>query len=179
MRFLWSATATEPATARSPANGTTLSSGSATRRRTRARVDAEALLDGMLAKERLLDLVENFILFDDSRPGGTRKIVARNHQVLGREQCGGVSHAAGRTEARDSHPSERLIDTVLSRSDVTVPERSAGCRARALEATDDERSNCRSWSGRIQTSAGLACSGTRKAAESPTRWLSSPRRCAA
>src|SRR5437867_3089332 len=47
------------------------------------RVDAEALLDGMLAKERLLDLVENFILFDDSRPGGTRKIVARNQQVLG------------------------------------------------------------------------------------------------
>jgi len=48
-----------------------------------ARLDAEALLDGMLRKERLLDLVENFILFDDSRAGGTRKIVARNHQVLG------------------------------------------------------------------------------------------------
>ncbi len=42
-----------------------------------------ALLNGMLAKERLLDLVENFILFDDSRAGGTRKIIARNHQVLG------------------------------------------------------------------------------------------------
>jgi type I restriction enzyme R subunit len=49
----------------------------------KGRVDAEALLDGMLAKDRLLDLVENFILFDDSRAGGTRKIVARNHQVLG------------------------------------------------------------------------------------------------
>jgi len=49
----------------------------------KARLDAEALLDGMLAKERLLDLVENFILFDDSRAGGTRKVVARNHQVLG------------------------------------------------------------------------------------------------
>ena len=49
----------------------------------KARVDAESLLDGMLDKERLLDLVENFILFDDSRPGGTRKVVARNHQVLG------------------------------------------------------------------------------------------------
>jgi type I restriction enzyme R subunit len=48
-----------------------------------ARLDAEGLLDGMLAKDRLLDLVENFILFDDSRAGGTRKIVARNHQVLG------------------------------------------------------------------------------------------------
>jgi len=51
--------------------------------KTKGRVDAQALLDGMLAKERLLDLVENFILFDDSKPGGTRKIVARNHQVLG------------------------------------------------------------------------------------------------
>jgi type I restriction enzyme R subunit len=49
----------------------------------KGRVDAEACLDGMLAKERLLDLMENFILFDDSRSGGTRKIVARNHQVLG------------------------------------------------------------------------------------------------
>ena len=49
----------------------------------KARLDAEALLNGMLAKDRLLDIVENFILFDDSRPGGTRKIVARNHQVLG------------------------------------------------------------------------------------------------
>ncbi|SFM24364.1 type I restriction enzyme, R subunit [Desulfomicrobium norvegicum] len=49
----------------------------------RGSVEAEVLLNGMLAKERLLDLVENFILFDDSRPGGTRKIVARNHQVLG------------------------------------------------------------------------------------------------
>jgi type I restriction enzyme R subunit len=49
----------------------------------KGRMDAEALLDGMLAKDRLLDIVENFILFDDSRAGGTRKIVARNHQVLG------------------------------------------------------------------------------------------------
>lgn len=46
-------------------------------------VEARMLLDGMLAHERLLDLVENFILFDESKAGGTRKIVARNHQVLG------------------------------------------------------------------------------------------------
>lgn len=49
----------------------------------KARLDAQALLDGMLQKERLLDIIENFILFDESRAGGTRKIVARNHQVLG------------------------------------------------------------------------------------------------
>ena len=46
-------------------------------------LEAEVLLNGMLDHRRLLDLVENFILFDDSKPGGTRKIVARNHQVLG------------------------------------------------------------------------------------------------
>jgi type I restriction enzyme R subunit len=46
-------------------------------------VDAEVLLNGMLAQDRLLDLVENFILFDSSKPGMTRKVVARNHQVLG------------------------------------------------------------------------------------------------
>lgn len=46
-------------------------------------VDAEVLLNGMLAHDRLLDLIENFILFDESKPGATRKIVARNHQVLG------------------------------------------------------------------------------------------------
>jgi type I restriction enzyme, R subunit len=37
----------------------------------------------MLAHDRLLDIVENFILFDESKAGATRKVVARNHQVLG------------------------------------------------------------------------------------------------
>jgi type I restriction enzyme R subunit len=46
-------------------------------------VDAEVLLNGLLDKVRLLDIVENFILFDASKPGAVRKIVARNHQVLG------------------------------------------------------------------------------------------------
>ncbi|TQE99578.1 MAG: type I restriction endonuclease subunit R [Spiribacter salinus] len=46
-------------------------------------VEAERLLNGMLAHDRLLDLVENFLLFDESKPGTTRKVVARNHQVLG------------------------------------------------------------------------------------------------
>lgn len=47
------------------------------------RLDARTLLDGMMDKARLLDFVENFVLFDDSKSGGTRKVVARNHQVLG------------------------------------------------------------------------------------------------
>ena len=46
-------------------------------------LEAEVLLNGMLAQDRLLDIVENFILFDESKPGATRKVVARNHQVLG------------------------------------------------------------------------------------------------
>lgn len=45
--------------------------------------DAKRLLDGMLTKDRLLDIVENFILFDASKAGAVRKVVARNHQVLG------------------------------------------------------------------------------------------------
>lgn len=40
------------------------------------------LLRGMLNKQRFLDLVENFILFD-STEGTPSKIVARNHQYLG------------------------------------------------------------------------------------------------
>jgi type I restriction enzyme R subunit len=51
--------------------------------RDKGSVEAEYLLDGMLAHDRLLDIVENFILFDASKAGATRKVVARNHQVLG------------------------------------------------------------------------------------------------
>jgi type I restriction enzyme R subunit len=73
-----------------------------------ARVDAESLLDGMLAKERLLDLVENFILFDDSRAGGMRKIVARNHQVLGVNNA--VASVQRQEELkREFPPAKRLV----------------------------------------------------------------------
>ena len=75
----------------------------------KARLDAEALLDGMLAKERLLDLVENFLLFDDSRAGGARKIVARNHQVLGVNRA--VASVLRQEELkRQFPPTERLIE---------------------------------------------------------------------
>ena len=40
------------------------------------------LLRGMMDKTRLLDIVENFVLFDASE-GALNKIVARNHQYLG------------------------------------------------------------------------------------------------
>ena len=75
----------------------------------KARLDAQALLDGMLAKERLLDIVENFILFDDSRAGGTRKIVARNHQVLGVNNA--VESALWQEDLkRRFPPGERLVE---------------------------------------------------------------------
>ncbi len=45
-------------------------------------VDMETLLKGVCDKRNFIDLVENFILFDDSS-GETRKILARNHQFLG------------------------------------------------------------------------------------------------
>jgi len=46
-------------------------------------VDARVMLDGMLAKDALLDIIENFVLFDAGKPGATRKIIGRNHQILG------------------------------------------------------------------------------------------------
>ena len=45
-------------------------------------VDMETALKGVANRANFLDLVENFILFDDSA-GETRKIVGRNHQFLG------------------------------------------------------------------------------------------------
>jgi len=45
-------------------------------------VNMETLLKGVCAKNNLLDLFENYIIFDDSS-GRLAKIVARNHQFLG------------------------------------------------------------------------------------------------
>jgi type I restriction enzyme R subunit len=83
----------------------------------KARLDAEALLNGMLAKDRLLDLVENFLLFDDSRAGGTRKIVARNHQVLGVNSA--VESVLRQEELkRRFPPTERLIEYRVSKPEL-------------------------------------------------------------
>jgi type I restriction enzyme R subunit len=45
-------------------------------------VDMETLLKGVCEKRNFLDMVENFILFEDSA-GEPKKIIARNHQFLG------------------------------------------------------------------------------------------------
>src|ERR1051326_6359977 len=87
----------------------------------KGRVDAEALLDGMLSKDRLLDLVENFILFDDSRAGGTRKVVARNHQVLGVNNA--VASVWHQEELkREIPPEKRLIEYFVPKPE--LPRRS-------------------------------------------------------
>ena len=84
----------------------------------KGRVDAEALLDGMLAKDRLLDLVENFILFDDSRAGGTRKVVARNHQVLGVNNA--VASVVRQEELKRQFPmKERLVEYRIRRPEIS------------------------------------------------------------
>ena len=75
-------------------------------------LEAEVLLNGMLAHDRLLDIVENFLLFDESKPGATRKVVARNHQVLGVNR---VVASVSRQEAlkREFPPEQRLRHRVI------------------------------------------------------------------
>jgi len=85
----------------------------------RGDVDTRVLLNGMLAHDRLLDLVENFMLFDDSKPGGTRKIVARNHQVLG------VNNAVASVQRQEElkrqfPPPRRLVPYTIQASEVPL-----------------------------------------------------------
>ena len=61
----------------------------------RGRVDLETMLMGIGQKQNFLDLVENFIFYDDSG-GETIKILARNHQFLG------VNRAFQAVQNRDS-----------------------------------------------------------------------------
>jgi type I restriction enzyme R subunit len=64
-------------------------------------VSLEAVIRGMCTKERVLDLIESFIAFQD-RPGGFVKLLARNHQFLG------VNNALARMqELRHAPPEER------------------------------------------------------------------------
>ena len=70
-------------------------------------LEAEVLLNGMLSHERLLDIVENFILFDESKPGATRKVVARNHQVLGVNRA--VASVSRQEELKREFPPEQRL----------------------------------------------------------------------
>ena len=68
---------------------------------------ARAMLDGMFAKDRLLDLIENFIIFDQSKAGQTRKVVARNHQVLGVNRA--VASVVRQEELKKQFPKEERL----------------------------------------------------------------------
>jgi type I restriction enzyme R subunit len=75
--------------------------------RDKGSLEAEVLLNGMLAHDKLLDLVENFILFDGSKPGATRKVIARNHQVLGVNNA--VASVARQEELKREFPPEKRL----------------------------------------------------------------------
>jgi type I restriction enzyme, R subunit len=81
----------------------------------KGKVDAQVLLDGMLAHDRLLDIIENFILFDESKAGKTRKVVARNHQVLG------VNRAVGSVEQQEELKKEFPLEMRLRHRVVELP----------------------------------------------------------
>jgi type I restriction enzyme R subunit len=64
-------------------------------------VSLATVIRGMCTKERLLDIIENFVAFQDL-PGGFVKLLARNHQYLG------VNNALARMEElRHASPEER------------------------------------------------------------------------
>jgi len=62
-------------------------------------VSLETVLRATCTKERLLDLIENFVVFQDL-PGGFVKLLARNHQYLG------VNSAIARMEELKAAPPE-------------------------------------------------------------------------
>ena len=70
-------------------------------------LEAEVLLNGMLTHDRLLDIVENFIVFDESKSGATRKVIARNHQVLGVNRA--VASVARQEELKLEFPPEQRL----------------------------------------------------------------------
>ena len=97
-------------------------------------VDAEVLLNGMLAHERLLDIVENFILFDESKPGATRKVVARNHQVLGVNRA--VASVVRQERLKAQYPpGERLRYRVI---ELPLEKRAAKRSLHLTEGSPDE-----------------------------------------
>jgi len=101
----------------------------------KGKLDAEILLDGMLAPDRLLDIVENFTLFDESKAGATRKVVARNHQVLGVNRA--VGSVQRQEELKRSFPPEqrlrhRLIELPLERRAAADQQRLAASEPDAV-----------------------------------------------
>jgi type I restriction enzyme R subunit len=105
--------------------------------RDKGSLDAEVLLNGMLA-HRLLDIVENLILFDASKPGATRKLVARNHQVMGVNNA--VASVARQEELkREFPPEKRLAYRVVELPAEEAVDGDLLPVARAIEDQKDKR----------------------------------------
>jgi type I restriction enzyme R subunit len=100
----------------------------------KGKLDAEVLLDGMLAHDRLLDIAENFILFDESKPGATRKVLARNHQVLGVNRA--VASVMWQEKLkREFPPEKRLAHPVI---ELPLERRAIADEKRIMEAKAED-----------------------------------------
>jgi len=76
-------------------------------------VDMETLLKGVCDKRNFMDLVENFIVFDESS-GEPKKILARNHQFLGVNRqipSQGAGHLRRHTGGRRTRRRDRTGQT--------------------------------------------------------------------
>lgn len=100
--------------------------------RDKGSVEAEVLLNGMLNKDRLLDILENFILFDASKPGAVRKVVARNHQVMG-VNCAVASVVRQEELKLQFPPEERLKYKVIE----LTREQATDSDTRVLATTEE------------------------------------------
>ena len=78
-------------------------------------VSLETVIRGMCTKERLLDLIENFVAFQDL-PGGFVKLLARNHQYPRRQQRPGPDGGAAATPRPRSGASSACSGTPRGRA---------------------------------------------------------------
>jgi type I restriction enzyme R subunit len=101
------------------------------------RVSLEVLLRGTCQPQRLLDYIENFTLFSDSK-GGLIKIIAQNHQVIGVNNAiaatlearrRGHGRAGGRVLA-DPGQRQELFDGLLQPEDPAQDSRRLDLRDR-------------------------------------------------
>ena len=142
-------------------------------------LEAEALLNGLLAHDRLLDIVENFILFDESKSGATRKIIARNHQVLGVNQA--VASISRQEELKREIPKQKRLKHRVIKFPLgpRAPVEDLPTLQKVAEAAPSYIPKGQvSIIERAHPELGRVgvCSGIPKAAASPIPWRSSPRR---
>ena len=131
-------------------------------------------------------IVENFILFDESKAGADAQGGGAQPSGAGRQPRRGVGRAAGGAQGASSRPR-----SACGTASIELPlERKAPGRARSGDrgacgggdcaaVLHPRRSGRHHRAGAPRPRAGSACSGTRKAAASPIPWPSSPRRCGA